>query len=133
MHLKKELLMFLMVGTVAALVHLSMVWIIVSATELGPLQANIVGFLGALNISYLGHSRFTFNKLKKLSIKTFAQFAIIASTGFLVNQITYYYGLKWFGVAFYMPILMVVLVMVAVFTFVFSKLWVFAISEHVKK
>ena len=125
--------MFLVVGTAAALAHLSIVWLTVSAAGLGPLQANIIGFLGALNISYLGHSRFTFSKIKKVSIKTFAQFAIIASTGFLVNQITYYYGLKWFGVAFYMPILMVVLVMVAVFTFFCSKLWVFAISEHAKK
>jgi len=133
MYLKKELLMFLVVGTAAALAHLSIVWLTVSAAGLGPLQANIIGFLGALNISYLGHSRLTFGRAKKLSIKTFAQFAIIASAGFTVNQIAYYYGLQWFGVTFYLPILMVVLVMVAAFTFVFSKIWVFAISEHGKK
>jgi len=132
MHLKKELLMFLIVGTLAALAHLSIVWLLVGTAGLAPLQANIIGFLGALNISYLGHSRFTFSQVKKLSIKTFAQFATIASTGFAVNQIAYYYGLQWFGQSFYLPVLMVILVLVAAFTFIFSKLWVFAITEHAK-
>ncbi|GEM_PF-478737 len=130
---KKELVIFLMVGISAALVHLLIVWLLVNADALPPLQANIAGFLGAINVSYFGHSRFTFNDVKKPSIGTFAKFISIAFTSFLINQIAYYYGLKWFGPTFYLPILAVVLVAVALFTFIFSKFWVFATHESAHK
>lgn len=118
-----------MVGISAALVHMLIVWLLVAAGVFLPLQANIAGFLGAVNVSYFGHSRFTFNDAKKPSIRTFAKFISIALTSFLINQIAYFYGLKWFGPAFYLPILAVVLVAVALFTFLFSKFWVFATHE----
>ncbi|MGZ8261848.1 MAG: GtrA family protein [Methylotenera sp.] len=133
MSLKKELVIFVMVGASAALVHLVIVWLLVNFDLLLPLQANIVGFLGAVNVSYLGHSRFTFNYNRKLCIRTFAKFFSIAMASFLINQTAYYYGLKWFGYQFYLPILTIVLVAVALFTFFFSKFWAFATHETNQK
>ena len=124
--LNKEPLIFILVGISAAVIHLFIVWLLVKASSLTPLQANIAGFLGAVNISYFGHSQFTFKPSKSISVTNFMQFFAIACIGFLINQVAYFYALKWFGEKFYLPILAVVLVLVAVFTFVFSKFWVFA-------
>ncbi|OIR17720.1 GtrA-like protein [mine drainage metagenome] len=129
MSLKRELVVFVGVGASAALVHLLIVWLLVNLDVLSPLQANIAGFLGAVNVSYFGHSQFTFNLAKRPCIKSFAKFFSIAVLSFVINQTAYYYGLKWFGYQFYLPILTVVLVVVAVFTFIFSKFWAFATHE----
>lgn len=133
MHLKKELVIFLIVGIAAAFVHLLIVWLLVNLESLLPLQANIIGFLGAVNVSYFGHSRFTFRQAKRFTFKSFAQFMTIAATSFLVNQVAYFYGLKWFGQTFYLPILAIVLVLVAFLTFIVSKFWVFAKHEQANK
>ena len=124
--LKKEPVIFILVGILAAVVHLFIVWLLVKVSWLTPLPANIAGFVGAVNISYFGHSQFTFKQSKSISVKSYIQFFGIACIGFLINQIAYFYALKWFGDKFYLAILAVVLVLVAVFTFVFSKFWVFA-------
>lgn len=133
MLLRKELLIFILVGISAAFVHLLIVWLLVSASLLLPLQANIVGFLGAVNVSYIGHSRFTFRQTKRLSIRMYIKFFSIATISFLINQIAYFYGLKWFGHTLYIPILAIILVLVAVLTFIFSKLWVFATHAPANK
>lgn len=125
MPVRKELFFFALVGISAMLLHLVLVWLFVSITHWQPLQANIIGFLGAVNISYLGHSLFTFDKTP-LSLRSFTKFFSIACLSFIINQVAYSYGLSWFGNTLYLPILAVVLVLVAVFTFVFSKFWVFA-------
>lgn len=129
MSLRRELVVFVGVGASAALVHLLIVWLLVNQDVLPPLQANIAGFLGAVNVSYFGHSLLTFKLVKKPCVRSFAKFFSIAIVGFLINQTAYYYGLKWFGHQFYLPILTVVLVAVAVFTFIFSKFWAFATHE----
>lgn len=125
MLLRKELVFFALVGISAMLLHLVLVWLLVSITHWQPLQANIIGFLGAVNISYLGHSQFTFNKAP-LSLRSFGKFFSLACLSFIINQVAYSYGLSWFGNTFYLPVLAVVLILVAVFTFIFSKFWVFA-------
>lgn len=124
MLLKKELFFFALVGISAMLLHLLLVWLLVSITHWQPLQANIIGFLGAVNISYLGHSLLTFDRVP-LSLRSFGKFFSVASLSFILNQVAYSYGLSWFGNTLYLPILAVVLILVAVFTFVFSKFWVF--------
>lgn len=124
MLLKKELFFFALVGISAMLLHLLLVWLLVSITHWQPLQANIIGFLGAVNISYLGHSLLTFDRVP-LSLRSFGKFFSVACLSFILNQVAYSYGLSWFGNTLYLPILAVVLIVVAVFTFVFSKFWVF--------
>lgn len=124
MLLKKELFFFALVGISAMLLHLLLVWLLVSITHWQPLQANIIGFLGAVNISYLGHSLLTFDRVP-LSLRSFSKFFSVACLSFILNQVAYSYGLSWFGNTLYLPILAVVLIVVAVFTFVFSKFWVF--------
>jgi putative flippase GtrA len=133
MALKKQLLAFIIIGVLAAFLHLLIVWLLVSAGLLRPLQANIIGFLGAVNVSYFGHSHFTFAQNTKLSMQAFLKFFSVALASFLINQLAYYYGLTWFGQAFYLPILVVVLVLVAVFTFICSKFWVFTNRESSPK
>lgn len=126
MAVKKELFFFALVGISAMLLHLLLVWLLVSSLQWQPLQANVVGFLGAVNVSYFGHSQLTFNRNIPLSFRSFVRFLCIACLSFIINQVAYSYGLGWFGTAFYLPILAAVLILVAVLTFIFSKFWVFA-------
>jgi putative flippase GtrA len=106
------------------LLHLALVWLLVGITHWQPLQANVIGFLGAVNISYLGHSLLTFDRVP-LSLGSFIKFFSVACLSFIINQVAYSYGLSWFGNALYLPVLAAVLILVAVCTFVFSKFWVF--------
>lgn len=124
MLLRKELFFFALVGISAMLLHLVLVWLLVSITHWQPLQANVIGFLGAVNISYLGHSLLTFDRVP-LSLGSFIKFFSVACLSFIINQVAYSYGLSWFGNAFYLPVLAAVLILVAVLTFLFSKFWVF--------
>lgn len=124
MLLRKELFFFALVGISAMLLHLVLVWLLVSITYWQPLQANVIGFLGAVNISYLGHSLLTFDRVP-LSLGSFIKFFSVACLSFIINQVAYSYGLSWFGNAFYLPVLAAVLILVAALTFIFSKFWVF--------
>lgn len=133
MTLKKELSIFFIVGIAALLAHLLIVWLLVQLGHLHPLEANILGFLGAVNISYFGHSLFTFKRRSTLSLRAFAKFFSIASATFMTNQVVYYFGLKWFGDVLYLPILAVVLILVGAITYLLSKFWVFAAHEHAAK
>ena len=133
MSLKKELIIFFLVGLAALLVHLFVVWLLVWLGHLHPLEANILGFLVAVNVSYFCHSMFTFKRHNAQSIRGFFKFFSIASLTFITNQIVYYFGLKWFGVKLYLPILTVVLLSVGALTYLLSKLWVFAAHEHTSK
>ena len=133
MSLKKELLIFFAVGIAALLVHLFVVWLVVQLGHLHPLDANILGFLVAVNVSYFGHSLLSFNRRNTLSWRAFLKFFSIASATFVANQIIYYFGLKWFGDALYLPMLAVVLILVGAITYLLSKFWVFAAHEHASK
>jgi putative flippase GtrA len=125
MALKKELGFFLAVGISAALLHLLTVWSLVRLDLFPALQANIIGFLVAVNVSYIGHSRFTFNYDKELSVVHWVKFFSVAFASFLINQTAYFYALNWFGLRFYLPILCAILIAAATFTFFCSKFWVF--------
>lgn len=123
--LNPEILKFFMVGLSALSVHLMIVWLLVNYGNWQPLPSNIFGFLGAVNISYFGHLHLTFNQSHQLSLTSYVKFFVIASAGFLINQSLYFYALNWFGNHFYLPILTIILLAVAVITYVLSKFWAF--------
>ena len=54
------------------------------------------------------------------------RFFAVALSGFALNQAAYAEALHLFGPAYYLPALAVVLIGVAISTFLLSKLWAFA-------
>jgi putative flippase GtrA len=128
----RQVLIFTIVGGVAAAIHLSVVALLVEGLHMRILAANVVGFCVAFVVSFYGHAHWTFPQSAGRRTLARKRFFVIALTGFIANQSAYASGLDVMGDkgdGWYLPILVVVIVGVAGFTFALSKLWAFAQSE----
>jgi putative flippase GtrA len=122
----RQIGIFIAVGSAAALIHLTVVALLVEILGLRPLAANVIGFLVAFLVSFGGHARWTFPLSAEHHTAARTRFFAVASTGFVLNQAAYAEALHLFGPRYYLPVLAAVLVGVAVATFLLSKLWAFA-------
>lgn len=114
----------MVVGSAAALVHLGTVIGIVEAGLAKPLPANVLGWLVALVVSFGGHRLFTFNDSGAGFSRSLRRFFVISGCGFVLNQAAYAMLLAHGALAYDLA-LAVVLVSVAVATYVASRLWAF--------
>lgn len=140
----KQALWFIAVGAIAALVHFLVLVSIVSLTTITPTWANVMAFLLAFVISFLGHFHLTFSasdlsfaddknnshqsvKRPSLagSLPVLAKWFASSIVGFLANQSLFVLGLNWFGEHYYMLIWLVVTGVITVMTFSLGKLWAF--------
>lgn len=119
-----QLLQFVLVGGSAAATHLAVVGIVVWLTGMAPLAANVLGFLVAFVVSYNGHAWLTFSAAQARSWATVARFFAVACLSFGVNEVLYALALRWLPWNYFWS-LALVLVVVAVGTFVLSKFWAF--------
>ncbi len=118
-----QLCRFGIVGVSAAAVNFLMVVIIVENAQWDPLLANIVAFLLAFIVSYIGHRFWTFNhKTHKKSSLT--KFLIVAVNSFICNEGLFAILLHTTSVH-YTTALIITIFVVAIITFIFSKLWAF--------
>lgn len=120
--LSHRLTYFIGIGGIATLAHILMVLGMVSGNIFQPLIANIIAYLIAFNISFFGHKYFTFSKLddqKKLSLP---HFFIVAGTAGLINEGLYFLFLNYTSIN-YIISLILVLGMVAVYTYLLSRFW----------
>lgn len=124
--LSAQLVLFGVVGVSAMLVHMGMVWLLVERFAQPPLRANVFGFLVAFGVSYLGHGRLTFKGHGADVGASLPRFFLVASLGFAVNQSAYALLLARFGPQSYLPLLALVLIGVALLTFVLSRTWAFS-------
>ncbi|MCY4177934.1 MAG: GtrA family protein [Endozoicomonadaceae bacterium] len=123
--LKRQILCFGLVGALAALVNMLLVWCLVAKVfYLHPLQANIFAFFVAFWISYMGHSRFTFNEKQHKISHTAPKFFLVAITSFALNEILYFIVLHFTPIP-YLWALLLVLSIVPAFTFILSRYWAF--------
>jgi putative flippase GtrA len=115
---------FIAVGTAAAAVH----WLVVTAAVGGlgwhPLAANVIGWLVALQLSFLGHHRLTFRGHGAPWWRSAPRFAAISGLGFLINEAAYAAMLRWSGQPYQLA-LAIVLVAVAALTYLLSSRWAF--------
>ena len=84
----------------------------------------------AFCVSFNGHSRFTWPQPAEQRAEACRRFIMLAMTSFSLNQLIYSYALVLFGPALYLPILAVVVLCVAVFTFTMSRYWAFALRNR---
>ncbi|MFO1216862.1 MAG: GtrA family protein [Burkholderiaceae bacterium] len=91
---------------------------------LAPLLANPLGWLGAFGLSWAGHQHWTFADAQAPTRRSLPRFAAISFTGFAVNEAAY--AMLLHGTALrYDVALGLVLVAVAVLTWIASRLWAF--------
>ena len=118
-----QVMRFGVVGVSAMCVHMLVVTLLVPA-GLHPLLANIIAFLVAFQVSYFGHARWTFSVADPNSRKHKLRFFIVAILSFLTNEMLYALLLTIFHLH-YLVALFIVLAVVALLTFVLSRLWAF--------
>jgi len=99
--------------------------LIVEQWALPPLAANVVGWLCAFGVSFTGHYRLTFADHSAPPLRSAARFFLISATGFAINESTYAIALRFSRVP-YDVLLAIILVAVAVLTYLTSRHWAFA-------
>lgn len=115
---------FIAVGTAAALVHWGVVSAIVQTLHWHPLIANVLGWIVALQVSFFGHHRMTFQGHGVPLWQSATRFSAISAGGFAINELAYAAMLRWSDQS-YQVSLAIVLLGVAVLTYLLSSRWAF--------
>lgn len=112
------------VGATAAVVHWSVAVGVASAFALAPLLANVLGWVVAFSVSFAGQSLLTFRDQQAPATRAARRFALLSFSGFVVNESAYAAVLR-FSPWRYDLLLGLVLVGVAVVTYLVSRHWAF--------
>ncbi|WP_417521233.1 GtrA family protein [Marinobacter sp.] len=115
-----QLIRFGLVGGLATIVHLGMAWwILFTWPDVSPFLVNFFAFVVAFQVSFWGHSRYTFRQ-KGSALK----FLAVTLSGFGINN-----GLLWLflmaGIKSGFLAICLSVFLVPLFVFAGSKLWVF--------
>ena len=119
-----RLMFFVAVGCAAALTHLGVVVVLVSRHGQLPLVANVVGWLVAFVVSFAGHWLLTFSAQRAPLWRAARRFFGVSAAGFATNEFAYALLLQWSSLR-YDVILALVLIGVAVITYLLSSRWAF--------
>lgn len=116
---------FLLTGAGAALTHLTVFGLVTHAwPTLMPELANVIGFVVAFGVSFVGHRCFTFKGTRTPLVTSLLRFAGTALAGFVCNEAVFSLlvrGAGWpSGLA-----LIVALLVAAGQTFVLGRFWAF--------
>jgi putative flippase GtrA len=120
-----QLVRFGAVGACAMAVHYLLVTALFVPGGLAVLDANVLGFLCAFPISYLGHRHATFAAHGVPHRLAMRRFFAVAVLGLIVNETLLAFLLAATSLA-YRAALAVVLVAVAALTYLLARFWAFA-------
>ncbi len=124
-----QLFWFVLVGGSAFAVHYLLVLLLVGRWAVTPLHANVLAFCCAFWVSYFGHRRLTF-QVGHGHRQTLPRFALVSLSSFAINQLLFALLLLELPAVPYYVSLAIVLVAVAILTFLISKFWAFAHDRH---
>jgi putative flippase GtrA len=119
-----QLARFGAVGIFGTVTHFITVIALVNSLKIQPLDANVMAFLVAFMVSFTGHSQFTFGDIDFNYQSALRRFFAIQVGGFILNQVVFYILLTYFH-WYYIPALILDLLIVPPIVFVSSRLWVF--------
>lgn len=119
----RNIVVFGVVGVLATTVHFTIGLTIVGFGLLRPFSANIVAFLTAFMVSYVGHHRFTFRS-SEAHRDSLPKFFFVAVIGLALNQLIVFVMVDTLGLQYYSALIVVVLV-VPIMTYLLGKVWVF--------
>lgn len=120
----KRLAFFVAVGCAAAAVHFGVVVLLVERLHAPPLGANVAGWLLAFVVSFLGQWRLTFGSRGTPWRQALPRYFLLSLGGFAANESGYAVLLHATPLP-YDVALVVVLLAVAVITYLLGSLWVF--------
>ena len=120
----REFTAFTVVGTVAAGLNLC---IVAGTVPLGvsPLVANVLGFVLAFVLSFVGHARWSFPAAGRPVGIALRRFALLSVAGFALNELCYAGALTWTELAYRLA-LVAVIATVGLIKLLVSKHWAFA-------
>lgn len=123
----KRLLQFGIVGGMAALTHYSTALICVYQFGLNEYLSNLVGFLVAFGVSYMGQSSWTFADKNHQRQSTLPRYFLTSVLGFVINA-TLLYGFMYIHLTYPVALLLAI-IGAAGFVYLLSSLWVFRHHE----
>lgn len=123
-NLFKQIGWFVATGCAAALTHWLTAVLCVRELGLAPLLANLAGWLVAFCVSFLGHYHFTFRRQRGPWIPAARRFFLVSALGFGINELAYAYLLHATAIR-YDALLAMILVGLAVLTFILGRFWAF--------
>jgi putative flippase GtrA len=121
--LLQQVPLFAIVGIAATLTHVAAALAARGLAGLAPLEANLVGYLSAVGVSYFGNGRLTFRR-SVLHGAQFVRFAAVSLLGLALTQALTWLLVERSGWPFPAG-LAVVAVAVPALSFVLQRLWVF--------
>lgn len=124
----RQISWFIAVGCAAAATHWLVAVACVEGFAAAPLLANLAGWLVAFGVSFSGHYQFTFRHQKSVWHVAARRFFFVSAAGFLVNETSYAWLLHHTAIR-YDVLLALVLIAIAILTFVLSRLWAFRRSS----
>ncbi|NGM87099.1 GtrA family protein [Parapusillimonas sp. SGNA-6] len=119
-----QLAWFIAVGCAAALTHWTVVVLTVTATDMAPLLANIIGWIIAFCVSFAGHYTLTFRHQHAPLGRAAARFFFVSALGFVINEAAYAWLLNATAMR-YDVLLALVLIGIAGMTFILGRYWAF--------
>jgi putative flippase GtrA len=122
--LRRRTILFILVGSAAALTHFLTVVLIVERFALAPLKANVIGWLCAFGVSYGGHYTLTFADHAAPVLRSAGRFFVLSAAGFAINECSYAILLSVSALPYYF-LLALILVAVAILTYLLSRRWAF--------
>jgi putative flippase GtrA len=118
---------FGIVGIVATVVHIMVVWLLLTVTVLSPLVANTLAFLTAFGVSFSGHYRWTFGAPGNPG-RAMKRFLLISVSAFAMNTLLLAFLVRgeWLS-----PVIAAIFSAsgVPLFTFIASRFWGFQNKE----
>ena len=123
-----QLFFFGLVGGLASVTHWAVAELCVEHLGLAPLLANVVGWLVAFNVSLFGHYHLTFKHQRAPLRLAAARFFGVSLLAFGLNEFAYALVLRVTTLPYELA-LALVLLGVAVLTFVLSRFWAFRRSS----
>jgi putative flippase GtrA len=115
---------FVAVGGAAAAVHLGVVVALVEWLRLAPLLANVGGWLVAFVVSFCGQWLLTFRGRGAPWRQALPRFFLVSAAGFAGNEAAYALLLRFSALPYHLS-LALVLVAIAVMTYLLSSRWAF--------
>jgi len=118
-----KLFAFGCVGVAATLTHFAVGLGLVGAGIATPFYANIIAFLTAFGVSYVGHRRFTFQSTTNHKT-ALPRFFAVAAGGLILNQIIVYLVVNLLDQSYILALIIVVSI-VPVLIYQAGRFWVF--------
>ncbi|MEZ0232859.1 MAG: GtrA family protein [Methylophilaceae bacterium] len=115
---------FGLIGAAAAAVHYIIAISLEALSTIPIAWINVIGFLCAFPVSYLGHSKLSFSSHAHSVKQSLPRFFSVAILGFIGNQILVLSALHFLKIPFWI-VLAIVMVIVAAFTYLLSHYWAF--------